>query len=127
MNKNELVYLFRKNNIPVLAQYFLSQQHLVELNLHSATKGKLASVFGSLVKNLRNGTPNTVIRLKNLMDVLGQFAERFLGYDQQDAQKKLRFILDGMHEDLNRILKKTAYYEIKDRDDVSDKDIAAEY
>ena len=36
---------------------------------------------------------------------IGQFNEQFLSYEQQDAQELLLFLLDGLHEDLNRIEK----------------------
>ena len=33
---------------------------------------------------------------------IGQFAEQFSNHQQQDAQELLVFVLDGLHEDLNR-------------------------
>ncbi|KAI9495262.1 hypothetical protein BDB00DRAFT_259923 [Zychaea mexicana] len=42
---------------------------------------------------------------------------------QHDSQELLAFLLDGLHEDLNRILKKP-YIELPDYDDMSDKEIA---
>ena len=44
---------------------------------------------------------------------VGRFAPSFSGYAQQDSQELLTFLLDGLHEDLNRIRKKP-YIEIKD-------------
>ena len=35
--------------------------------------------------------------------VIGQFAPQFSGYAQHDSQELLAFLLDGLHEDLNRI------------------------
>ena len=35
-----------------------------------------------------------------------RFAPQFLGYDQHDTQELLAFLLDGLHEDLNRVAKK---------------------
>ena len=37
---------------------------------------------------------------------MGRFAPRFSGYSQQDSQEFLGFLLDGLHEDLNRVRKK---------------------
>lgn len=34
---------------------------------------------------------------------LASFAPQFAGYSQQDSQELLAFLLDGLHEDLNRI------------------------
>ncbi len=49
-------------------------------------------------------------------------ASRFLGYDQQDCQEFLRFFLDGLHEDLNKIIVKPPYQELKDIPDESSLD-----
>ena len=46
---------------------------------------------------------------------VGRFAPQFSGYQQQDSQELLAFLLDGLHEDLNRV-KKKPYVEIKDAD-----------
>ena len=32
-----------------------------------------------------------------------KFAPRFMGYNQQDAQEFLRYLLEGLHEDVNRV------------------------
>lgn len=50
---------------------------------------------------------------------VGRFAPQFSGYQQQDSQELLAFLLDGLHEDLNRIHKKP-YIEQKDADDRPD-------
>jgi ubiquitin C-terminal hydrolase len=38
---------------------------------------------------------------------------QFSGYGQEDAQEFLRFILDRMHDELNRVELKPRYYELK--------------
>jgi ubiquitin C-terminal hydrolase len=35
-----------------------------------------------------------------------------MGYGQQDAQEFLRFLLDGIHNELNRVVRKLPYKEI---------------
>ena len=45
--------------------------------------------------------------------VVGRFAPRFSGYQQHDTQELLAFLLDGLHEDLNRV-KQKPYIEIPD-------------
>ena len=37
---------------------------------------------------------------------MGKFAPQFSGYQQQDSHELLAFLLDGLHEDLNLVLKK---------------------
>ena len=44
---------------------------------------------------------------------VGRFAPQFSGYQQQDSHELLAFLLDGLHEDLNRV-KKKPYVEIPD-------------
>lgn len=44
---------------------------------------------------------------------MGHFASQFLGYQQHDAQELLSFLLDGLHEDLNRV-KRKEYVELRD-------------
>ncbi len=36
--------------------------------------------------------------------VVGKFAPQFSGYQQHDSQELLAFLLDGLHEDLNRFV-----------------------
>jgi ubiquitin carboxyl-terminal hydrolase 4/11/15 len=50
---------------------------------------------------------------------LSKFAPQFTGYQQQDSQELLAYMLDGLHEDLNRILKKP-YIETTDDSSKSD-------
>ena len=50
---------------------------------------------------------------------VGRFAPQFSGYNQQDSQELMAFLLDGLHEDLNRV-KQKPYIEIPDAGDRSD-------
>ena len=47
---------------------------------------------------------------------------RFTDFQQHDSQEFLSFLLDGLHEDLNRVHKKP-YVELKDSDDRPDEDV----
>lgn len=51
---------------------------------------------------------------------VGRFAPQFSGYQQHDSQELLTFLLDGLHEDLNRI-KKKPYIELQDASGRPDK------
>ena len=44
---------------------------------------------------------------------VGRFAPSFSGYQQQDTHELLAFLLDGLHEDLNRV-KQKPYIELQD-------------
>jgi len=52
--------------------------------------------------------------------LLLEFAPQFGDYGQHDAHEYLRFLLDGLHEDLNRVRHKVAYEELKDIDGEDD-------
>lgn len=56
---------------------------------------------------------------------LGRFAPQFSGYNQHDSQELLAFLLDGLHEDLNRV-KQKPYFETKDSDGRPDEEVANE-
>ncbi|KAK1935715.1 Ubiquitin carboxyl-terminal hydrolase 2 [Phytophthora citrophthora] len=116
------------SNLPAFVKYFHpGLLYAREINDSSPTKGALANAFGDLIKALWTGDKFTATRPVELKRVIGKVASRFTGYDQQDAQEFLRFLLDGLHEDLNRVRKKPAYYEIKDRPDAKDRDVSDEY
>jgi ubiquitin C-terminal hydrolase len=40
---------------------------------------------------------------RNLKRCIGKYAPQFNGFSQHDAQEFLAFLLDGLHEDLNRV------------------------
>ena len=56
---------------------------------------------------------------------IGKYAPRFNGYQQHDAQELLAFLLDGLHEDLNRVHDKP-YVELSDSEGRSDVVVAQE-
>lgn len=56
---------------------------------------------------------------------LSRFAPQFQGYYQHDAQELLGFLLDGIHEDLNRV-KDRPYVEDRDCDGTNDEQDAIE-
>eukprot|EP00887_Chlorella_sp_A99_P007535 scaffold2.g7535.t1 len=115
--------------------------------------GKLAESFALLMELLWRGSVSTV-KPSAFKWRLGRFAPQFRGYNQQDSQELLAYLLggwgpdprparlhvvrsnglafpslhpppDGLHEDLNRVRKKP-YVEIKDSGDRSDADLAEE-
>ncbi|RUS18020.1 hypothetical protein BC938DRAFT_476087, partial [Jimgerdemannia flammicorona] len=58
-----------------------------------------------------------------LQQTIGRFAPSFIGYQQHDSQELLGFLLDGLHEDLNRITSKP-YIEWPDFDGKPDREVA---
>jgi ubiquitin C-terminal hydrolase len=61
-----------------------------------------------------------------LRRAIGQFNEQFNSGTQQDAHELLACLLDGLSEDLNRVLQKP-YVEMPDSDGRCDADLADEW
>lgn len=40
---------------------------------------------------------------RDMKNTIGKFAPQFSGFQQHDSQELLAFLLDGLHEDLNRV------------------------
>lgn len=68
-------------------------------------KGELAEAFGALLEQLWRGGLSAVTP-RSFKAKIGRFAPQFSGYAQHDSQEFLAFLLDGLHEDTNRIQKK---------------------
>ena len=72
--------------------------------LCSASSIQLAKSFGELIRALcTHGRDHDVVAPTDIKRLVGSYAPRFLGYNQQDSQEFLRFLLDGLHEDLNLV------------------------
>jgi len=52
------------------------------------------------------GSPSTVVTPRNFKNVLGRCAPQFSGYSQHDSQEFCNFVLDTLHEDVNRVRSK---------------------
>ncbi|KAL1924566.1 uncharacterized protein VTP21DRAFT_4220 [Calcarisporiella thermophila] len=102
------------SNSKELTQYFLSGKYKQELNPDNplGMRGEVAEAYGNLIQKLWSGTASSFAP-REFKFTIGRFAPSFVGYQQQDSQELLAFLLDGLHEDLNRIRKKP-YIEIPD-------------
>ena len=81
-------------------------------------RGEIARRFGELIKSIWSGKYAYFVP-RDFKLAVGRFAPQFSGYQQQDSQELLTFLLDGLHEDLNRI-KKKPYIELRDSADRPD-------
>lgn len=110
---------------PQLVEYFL-QDYSHEINRQNplGMEGELAHAFGELLRKLwapgRQPVAPRAFKAK-----LARFAPQFSGYNQHDSQELLAFLLDGLHEDLNRV-KLKPYIESKDIDGRPDEEMAHE-
>uniref|UniRef100_A0A3Q1HYF7 Ubiquitin carboxyl-terminal hydrolase n=1 Tax=Anabas testudineus TaxID=64144 RepID=A0A3Q1HYF7_ANATE len=114
------------SNIPPLTDYFLKDKYTDELNEDNplGMKGEIARAYAELIKQLWSGKYSYVTP-RFLGHYVGRFAPQFSGYQQQDSHELLAFLLDGLHEDLNRIRKKP-YIQLKDANGRPDKVVAEE-
>ncbi|XP_026279470.1 ubiquitin carboxyl-terminal hydrolase 32 isoform X3 [Frankliniella occidentalis] len=114
------------SNTRSLTQYFTGNMHLYELNRTNplGMKGHIAKRYGDLIQDIWSGSAKTIAPLK-LRWTIGKYAPRFNGDQQHDSQELLAFLLDGLHEDLNRVHDKP-YTELKDSDGRSDVTVAQE-
>ncbi|KAH8388821.1 hypothetical protein KR215_000251 [Drosophila sulfurigaster] len=113
-------------NTQPLAQYFHRQMHRFELNAANklGTRGQLAMRYAELLKEVWTATTRSVAPLK-LRFCVNKHAPQFAGGGQHDSQELLEWLLDALHEDLNRVMEKP-YSELKDSNGRPDKIVAAE-
>jgi len=90
-----------------LAEFFLSGEYRKDLNRSNplGTGGVLAEEFAALVRQLWSTSQGTVAPRRFKYQV-SRYAPQFSGYGQHDAQEWITFLLDGLHEDLNRVRRK---------------------
>jgi len=97
------------SNVRPLVDHVLNFNEDTDLNENSFTKGQLAVAFKRLLAVTQTAEPFSSTRPAAVKKAVGKLAKRFIGFKQQDAQEFLRFLLDGLHDDLNRVVKKPAY------------------
>uniref|UniRef100_A0A673LVY7 Ubiquitin carboxyl-terminal hydrolase n=2 Tax=Sinocyclocheilus rhinocerous TaxID=307959 RepID=A0A673LVY7_9TELE len=114
------------SNTPPLTEYFLKNSYLEELNFTNplGMKGEIAEAYADVIKQMWSGRHYSVVP-RVFKTKVGHFASQFLGYQQHDSQELLSFLLDGLHEDLNRV-KKKEYIELRDADGRPDQEVAEE-
>uniref|UniRef100_A0A4W6D9D8 Ubiquitin carboxyl-terminal hydrolase n=1 Tax=Lates calcarifer TaxID=8187 RepID=A0A4W6D9D8_LATCA len=114
------------SNTPPLTEYFLQSSYLEELNFTNplGMKGEIAEAYADVIKQMWSGRHYSVVP-RVFKTKVGHFASQFLGYQQHDSQELLSFLLDGLHEDLNRV-KNKEYIELRDADGRPDQEVAEE-
>ncbi|CAL8129565.1 unnamed protein product [Orchesella dallaii] len=102
------------SNTKPLTLYFMKKMYMHEINRTNplGMKGHIAKQYGDLVIQMWKGQCKTIAPF-NLRLTIGKYSPRFSGFQQNDSQELLAFLLDGLHEDLNRVAEKP-YVELKD-------------
>lgn len=113
-------------NTKPLTEYFKQNLHLFELNLHNkmSTKGHLTMRYAELLKEIQSAQTRSIAPIKFRFSV-SKFAPQFTNGMQHDSQELLAWLLDTLHEDLNRVTEKP-YIEINDSNGRSDQLVAKE-
>eukprot|EP00730_Choanoeca_flexa_P005876 TRINITY_DN12039_c0_g1_i1.p1 TRINITY_DN12039_c0_g1~~TRINITY_DN12039_c0_g1_i1.p1 ORF type:complete len:1034 (+),score=263.37 TRINITY_DN12039_c0_g1_i1:1657-4758(+) len=107
-----------------LAAYFAGNTWESEINRDNpiGQGGRMAQTFAELLRKLWSGAHRDVSPY-SLKDLIARVAPQFSGYQQHDSQELTTFLLDSLHEDLNRILKKPF---VEDKEAEGDDVIAAQ-
>ncbi|KAH7819864.1 putative ubiquitin specific peptidase 11 [Monocercomonoides exilis] len=87
-----------------LTNFFLSFRFVKDININNklGCDGKMAAVYAAWLRAMWSGD-YAVVNPGRVKSVVSHFSHQFSGYSQQDSQEFLTFLLDGLHEDLNRI------------------------
>ncbi|XP_062329027.1 ubiquitin carboxyl-terminal hydrolase 4 [Osmerus eperlanus] len=114
------------SNASPLTEYFLDDQYEAEINRENplGMRGEIAEAYADLVKQMWLSR-SSYVAPRTFKTQVGRFAPQFSGYQQQDSQELLAFLLDGLHEDLNRV-KKKPYLALRDAEGRPDEIVAKE-
>lgn len=99
-------------HVPEINYYFFYNLYKRELNPDNplGNHGDVANSFGALLRQAfdssSSGKHSSSIAPREFKSTIGRYSSMFSGYMQQDSQEFLSWLLDALHEDLNRIYKK---------------------
>jgi len=86
--------------------------------------GQIARAYADFVRDVWSGKFSVVVPTA-LKRSIGTHAPQFSGYQQQDSQELMNYVLDGLHEDLNRVRQKP-YVETLEANGRPDDEVAKE-
>ncbi|CAD5124901.1 DgyrCDS13151 [Dimorphilus gyrociliatus] len=105
-------------SVGTLTHYFVSNKWKQDLNKSNplGMRGEVAKAYADLVKEMHSSAKQMHSVLPRQFKIaVSRFAPQFSGWAQHDSQELLAFLLDGLHEDLNRI-KDKPYVETREAD-----------
>ena len=113
-------------SVEELTVYFLEDSFKKELNPGNplSHNGDVAKTYAKLLHEMYDPKVASSFSPRIFKNIIGKYGPSFSGYQQQDSQEFLLFLLDGLQEDLNRIHKKP-YIEKPDSTDAMVNDPAA--
>ena len=95
------------SNTKFMTKFFIDGTFKQDLNEDNklGTDGHLCFNFAKLLHQMWNEEA-PVVSPFTFKKVIGQFQPMFSGFAQHDSAELLSYVLDGIHEDLNRVKKK---------------------
>lgn len=106
------------SNVPPLRAYFASGAYAGDVNPRSPSRGEVASALGRLLSEMWQPGPlegpHRVVTPSDFKRVLSTSVggTRFAGYAQHDAHEALRFLVEALCDDTNRVRAPPAYREL---------------
>ncbi|XP_016301169.1 ubiquitin carboxyl-terminal hydrolase 2-like, partial [Sinocyclocheilus anshuiensis] len=91
------------SNTQSLRDYCLHNYHRRDLNNNNRTNTALMEEFAKLIQTMWTSSSSEAVSPSEFKTQIQRYAPRFVGYNQQDAQEFLRFLLDGLHNEVNRV------------------------
>ncbi|KAK6506680.1 CSN-associated deubiquitinating enzyme Ubp12, variant 2 [Arthrobotrys musiformis] len=95
-------------SVEELSRYFIEGLHKKELNPRNpiSSGGRIATMYAQLVGQVYSQTAGSTVAPREFKGAVGKHNTIFSGYGQQDSQEFVSYLLDILHEDLNRIHQK---------------------
>lgn len=81
----------------LLKEYVMSRSYAKDIN----QEGKLINAFSNLITKIWSSS--SAVDVSMFKDIFQRLAPQFAGYEQHDAQEFLRFLVDKLHTDVNRV------------------------
>jgi ubiquitin carboxyl-terminal hydrolase 4/11/15 len=105
-------------SVEELAIYFLKDTYKTEINASNplGSGGVMAKKYAEVLQGIYGDNASSSFSPNNFKKALSSQNPVFSGWGQQDSQEFLSYLVDSIHEDLNRIQKKP-YLENPDSDD----------
>lgn len=102
------------NHIEPITQYFLKGDYFNELNRENplGSGGRVATAYAALLKEIWSGR-YSALAPRLLKQTVASFAPQFNNSYQHDSQEFCQFLMDGLHEDCNRVIKKPYVEELE--------------
>ena len=92
------------SNTTLLRDFFVSKEYVRDINRVNVNSngGRLAEAYGNLMEAMWSGN-DKVVKPQAMKAEMGRICSQFARFQQQDSQEFLVYLLDNLHEDLNRI------------------------